>query len=81
MRRVNTVLGAKMSQPGNLQQLQGMTVNELLFHLRLTEEFDRAAAARDRAGMVAVLERSHLTSEQAEQTARAILADPARYGY
>ncbi len=79
--RLSQELGVKMKYHFDSQPLQGMTVNERLVHLHLDEDFDRSAAARDAAAMVSGLERAQFSSKQAEETAQAILADPARYGY
>jgi hypothetical protein len=57
-----------------------MTVNERLFAAGLLSEFDAAARARDRAGMIAILQAVDM-GEQAASTADAVLADPGRYGY
>ena len=70
-----------MSSAGEGPQLDGMTVNERLFELGLTEAFDAAIVNRDRDAAVRVLERARPTSEQALETVSAILADPKRYGY
>ena len=70
-----------MSTAGEGPQLDGMTVNERLFELGLTEAFDAAIVNRDRDAALRVLERAGLTSEQALETVTAILADPKRYGY
>jgi hypothetical protein len=70
-----------MSTAGEGPQLDGMTVNERLFELGLTDAFDAAIVNRDRDAALRVLERAGLTSEQALETVTAILADPKRYGY
>ena len=61
--------------------LDGMTVNERLLHCGLFPAFDAAMAARDRAAVIEVLRRANLTEEQAEITATATLANPAKYGF
>jgi hypothetical protein len=58
-----------------------MTVNERLSDAGLLEQFDIAARARDRARLVELLVRAELSREQAEDTVRALLAHPRRYGY
>ena len=63
------------------QSINGMTVNERLFHFGLFEPFDRAAKARDFAALVGVLVQAQFSQQQAEQTARTLLADPQRYGF
>ncbi|TFV92318.1 hypothetical protein E4K72_19815 [Oxalobacteraceae bacterium OM1] len=62
-------------------RLAGMTVNERLFELGLIDEFGRAAKQRNKKKMTDILLAANLTDEQANQTADAILANPARYGY
>jgi len=63
------------------QPIDGMTVNERLAHLQLFEAFDAAATARDFDRLVDVLLRARLSREQAEQTARALIANPKLYGF
>ena len=63
------------------QSVEGMTVNERLAHFGLFEHFDAAAKARDLAALVDVLLQAQLSEEQAKQTAGALVADPARYGF
>ncbi|WP_024297001.1 hypothetical protein [Methylomicrobium lacus] len=65
----------------NEQSLEGMTVNERLFHLNLFESFDAAAKSRDFEAMVQVLLQARLSEQQANETAGAILANPVRYGF
>ena len=61
--------------------VEGMTVNERLFHLELLDRFDAAANARDIAAMTAVLVEARFSDEQAAQTARTIAGNPTHYGY
>ena len=61
--------------------IQGMTVNERLFHFGLFESFDLAATARDHAGLVEVLLNAQFSKQQAEETATAVLGNPAYYGF
>jgi hypothetical protein len=63
------------------QSVEGMTVNERLAHFGLFEPFDTAARSRDLTALVQVLLRARFSQEQAKQTAVALLADPARYGF
>lgn len=58
----------------------GMTINERLYFAGLTPEWDAAAHSRDRESMVGILCRVGLCS-QADDIARAVLADPKRYGF
>ena len=75
------MLGAKSWEHRHVQPVEGMTVNERLFHFGLSHEFDKAARARDLESLAAVLGRAHLSPEQAQQCAEAVLAHPERYGY
>jgi hypothetical protein len=63
------------------QSVEGMTVNERLFHFGLFEAFDAAAKSLDLVAMVQVLRQAQFSEEQAKQTAGTVLADPARYGF
>ena len=58
----------------------GMTVNERLYAAGLMDEFDAALRARDRARIIAVLERVALSKEDATFSADTILGNPKRYG-
>ena len=59
----------------------GMTLNERLFQAGLISEFDEAALSRDRAQMIAVLERVSLTPREAASVADQVLANPAKFGF
>lgn len=59
----------------------GMTVNERLVVSGLMPEFEAAMRARDRARIMAVLERVALSREDAAFTADTILGNPKRYGF
>lgn len=59
--------------------LDGMTVNERLFHLGLFAEFDDAVNCRDKTRIVGVLLKAELSADQAEESAAAILAAPEKY--
>ncbi len=63
------------------QPVEGMTVNERLYHFGLFDRFDAAARSRDVQAMVHVLLEAQLSQAQASQTAHAVAADPKRYGY
>jgi hypothetical protein len=63
------------------ESVDGMTVNERLYHSGLIESFDLAAKSRDFGALVHLLVQAKLSEEQAEQTARGLLDDPKRYGY
>jgi len=59
----------------------GMTVNERLAVAGLSEAFDKAIMARDRARAIALLLQVELSAAQAASTTDTIFADPSRYGY
>jgi hypothetical protein len=61
--------------------VSGMTINERLGHFKLFEAFDSAVASRRQERVVAVLLQAHLTEAEVSETAAAVLANPARYGY
>jgi hypothetical protein len=61
--------------------LGGMTVNERLYSAGVLDEFDSAARKRDRDAMIALLMKTDLSREQAEQSIDALLSDPRKYGY
>jgi hypothetical protein len=63
------------------QELEGMTVNERLFHLGLMHRFDVAASNREVEAMVQVLLQAQFSETQALATAQAVAANPQRYGY
>jgi hypothetical protein len=58
-----------------------MTTNERLFAAGLLPVFDAAARARDREGMIKLLQQVALTQSEAEGIADTILEDPGRYGF
>lgn len=80
-RRALNIDVAFSSETMEEQFIACMTVNERLFHFGLFELFDDAARARDVPALVQVLVRAKLSEEQAMQTAKAVVADPRRYGY
>jgi len=61
-------------------EIQGMTVNERLFHFGALGAFDRAVSSRHNAEVIRVLLNVKFTEAQAIDTATAILANPERYG-
>lgn len=63
------------------QLIEGMTVNERLFHFGLVDRFDSAARARDVLAMVQVLRQAQFSEVRASETAQAIASDPTRYGF
>lgn len=70
-----------MRQHGEYQSIEGMTVNERLYHFGLTDTFDEAIRANRKDRAISVLEQAKFTREQAESTVQTILAEPKRYGY
>lgn len=62
------------------QSVEGMTVNERLYHFGLLERFSTAAQTRDVSAMVQVLLQAGLSEAQATETSQAVAADPKRYG-
>ena len=63
------------------QSVEGMTVNERLFHFGLHEQFEAAARSGDVSAMMQVLLQARFSETQATQTAQAVASDPQRYGY
>ena len=63
------------------QDIEGMTVNERLFHFGLVGRFDDAARARDVPAMMHILLQAQLSEEQAQFTANTVAADPGYYGH
>jgi hypothetical protein len=61
--------------------VDGMTVNERLFHFGLFDKFDSAVRARDSERLVQVLLLAKLSEEAAMQTATTVLANPKHYGF
>lgn len=66
--------------PADASPYAGMTVNERLVLSGRIADWDAAVTARDRAAMVAVLERVDLGG-QAGAIADRVLADPGKYGF
>ena len=62
-------------------EIAGVTINERLYHFRLFETFDAAVLSGELARVIAVLRQARFTDAQAHQTASAVLAFPARYGF
>lgn len=67
--------------PAMTTDYSGMTVNERLVVAGQIELWDSAVLAGDKAGMIEILLRTDLTRSQAEETATATLANPAKYGF
>ncbi|RII25738.1 MAG: hypothetical protein CXR30_18320 [Geobacter sp.] len=63
------------------EDLKGMTVNERLFSLGLTDQWDKSAKSRNRQKMIEVLLQCAFSQEQSEQTTDAVLKSPAKYGF
>lgn len=63
------------------QSVEGMTVNERLFHLGLHDQFDSAARSGNVPVMVQVLLRARFSEAQATHTAQTVATDPNGYGY
>ena len=61
--------------------IDGMTVNERLFHFGLVPAFDEAVRSRKLEAVIAVLCRAQFSQSQAEYTATTLLANPEQYGY
>ncbi len=59
----------------------GMTVNERLYAAGLVDEFDAAVERGDKDEVVRLLQAVHLSARGAQETADALFANPARYGY
>ena len=51
----------------------GMTVLERLYHFGLLEDFDKRIEQRDQAGSIEVLTRAELSVEHATETVQAVL--------
>ena len=65
----------------NKNELNGMTVNERLFHLNLMDEFDNSIKAKNGKLAVEILQKAQFSNEQALETVNAILNNPKKYGY
>ena len=61
--------------------VRAMTVNERLAYFRLFDALDTAVASRRLSDVTEVLLEAKLTVEQANQTAIAILDNPAKYSF
>jgi hypothetical protein len=73
--------GKMMNRKYSESELKGMTVNERLYSLGLIDQFDGAAKTRNRQRMIEVLLQCAFSQEQSEQTADAVLKNPATYGF
>ena len=60
------------------EQAAAMTVNERLFAAGLLDDFDAAAAARDKAGPRSLLAAVHVPDPDIEAIVRTVLSRPAR---
>ena len=65
----------------DVDSIRGMTVNERLFHFGLIQRFDAAAKLRDFEMLVHILLEAKFSRTQAEETARALIANPRRYRF
>jgi hypothetical protein len=65
----------------NGESIEGMTVNERLWHFELFEEFGVAARNRDETKLIEILKAAKFSELQSSETARVLLSDPRKYGY
>ena len=65
----------------NGESIEGMTVNERLWHFELFEEFGVAARNRDEPKLIEILKEARFSELQATETVRVLLSDPHKYGY
>ena len=63
------------------QDIEGMTVNDRLFHFGLIDLYDAAAKARDVPALVRILLQAEFSEEQAQFTANTVAANPGYYGH
>jgi hypothetical protein len=68
-----------MSRDPEHSAIQGMTVNERLFHLGLLDKWSRAVTDRNRSAMLALMRKCEV--ETPEFTVDTVLADPETYGF
>lgn len=59
----------------------GMTLNERLYAAGLLDAFDAAVERGDKDEVASLLQRVHLSPDDALWSAEALLANPGRYGY
>ena len=63
------------------EKIEGMTINERLWHFDLFEKFSAAARNRDNPKLVEILKEAKFSDLRANATATVLLSDPAKYGY
>lgn len=73
--------GHPQYEAGGPDAYLAMTTNERLGYFGLLEDFERAAKARDRDGMIAALQGAKFDRQAAEGITDATLANPAKYGF
>jgi hypothetical protein len=65
----------------SVESIEGMTVNERLWHFELFEKFDLAARNRDELKLIEILKEAKFSELQATETTMVLLSDPRKYGY
>jgi hypothetical protein len=70
-----------MRKPEEISDEGYSRMAERLFATGLLYGFDKAAASRDRLGMIAFLRRVAISEKDASWTADVILANPSQYGF
>jgi hypothetical protein len=58
-----------------------MTTNERLGYFGLSDDYDQAARARDREGMIAALKGARFDQQDAEAITDTVLSNPVKYGF
>jgi hypothetical protein len=61
--------------------IDGMTLNERLFHFDLFNEFDAAVRSKQFLAIRQVLFKVKVPEKQAQEIAEALLASPKKYGF
>lgn len=64
-----------------MEDLKGMTINERLFALNMTEVFDKAIKSKNTKDSIKILEQCGLPHSSALATVTAIFKNPKQYGY
>ena len=64
-----------------MENYEGMTVNERLYHFGLMDEFDKCILERDQNAAIRVLVKVKFNIIQAKETVGSILENPEFYGY
>ncbi|HAW76608.1 MAG TPA: hypothetical protein DCW74_12845 [Alteromonas australica] len=64
-----------------MEELKGVTINERLFALKVTESFDAAIKSKNCKAAIEVLEQCGLSYSSALETVSSIFKNPKRYGY